>query len=105
MSRSAVSTAHLPMAAHFTFVSLPSMPSSMFAGKQSARCAGCSLNTVPQNPLMHPAIAQHRTGIATICQRFHVSRLEVFGSAARADDFNPATARRCMQRDPHCWFV
>ena len=54
---------------------------------------------------MHSAIAQHRAGIATICQRFHVSRLEVFGSAARADDFNPATARRCMQRDPHCWFV
>ena len=41
---------------------------------------------------MHPAIAQHRTGIATICQRFHVSRLEVFGSAARADDFNPTTS-------------
>ena len=41
---------------------------------------------------MHPAIAQHRTSIATICQRFHVSRLEVFGSAARADDFNPATS-------------
>jgi hypothetical protein len=41
---------------------------------------------------MHPAIAQHRIGIASICQRFHVSRLEVFGSAARADDFNPATS-------------
>ena len=41
---------------------------------------------------MHPAIAQHSTGIADICQRFHVSRLEVFGSAARADDFNPATS-------------
>ena len=41
---------------------------------------------------MHPTIAQHRTGIATICQRFHVSRLEVFGSAARTDDFNPATS-------------
>ena len=41
---------------------------------------------------MHPAIAQHRAGIATICQRFRVSRLEVFGSAARADDFNPATS-------------
>ena len=40
---------------------------------------------------MHPAIAQHRIGIAIICQRFHVSRLEVFGSAARAEDFNPAT--------------
>ena len=41
---------------------------------------------------MHPAVAQHRTGIATICQRFHVSRLDVFGSAARADDFNPTTS-------------
>jgi len=41
---------------------------------------------------MHPAIAQHRAGIAAICQRFHVSRLEVFGSAARADDFNPASS-------------
>lgn len=41
---------------------------------------------------MHPAIAQHRSGIAAICQRFHVSRLEVFGSAARADDFNPASS-------------
>ena len=41
---------------------------------------------------MHPAIAQHLTDIATICQRFHVSRLEVFVSAARADDFNPATS-------------
>ena len=41
---------------------------------------------------MHPAIAHHRTGIATICQRFRVSRLDVFGSAARADDFNPATS-------------
>ena len=41
---------------------------------------------------MHPAIAQHRAGIAAICQRFHVRRLEVFGSAARADDFNPASS-------------
>ena len=38
---------------------------------------------------MHPAIAQHRRGIAAICKRFGVSKLEVFGSAARADDFNP----------------
>ena len=38
---------------------------------------------------MHPAIAQHRSAIAAICQRFHVHRLEVFGSAARAEDFNP----------------
>jgi predicted nucleotidyltransferase len=43
---------------------------------------------------MHPAIAQHRTGINTICQRYHISRLEVFGSVARADDFNPASINR-----------
>jgi predicted nucleotidyltransferase len=41
---------------------------------------------------MHPAIAQHRSGIAAICQRYHINRLEVFGSAARADDFNPASS-------------
>ena len=39
---------------------------------------------------MHPAIAQHRTGIAAFCQRYGIRRLEVFGSAARANDFDPA---------------
>lgn len=39
---------------------------------------------------MHPAIAQHRSGIAAICQRYGIRRLEVFGSAARASDFDPA---------------
>jgi predicted nucleotidyltransferase len=38
---------------------------------------------------MHPAIAQHRAGISAICQRYRIRRLEVFGSAARADDFDP----------------
>lgn len=41
---------------------------------------------------MHPAIAQHRSGISAICQRYRISRLEVFGSAARIDDFDPATS-------------
>jgi predicted nucleotidyltransferase len=41
---------------------------------------------------MHPAIAQYHEGIASICQRFRIRRLEVFGSAARADDFNPVTS-------------
>ena len=41
---------------------------------------------------MYPAIAQHRSGISAICQRYRISRLEVFGSAARADDFNPASS-------------
>jgi predicted nucleotidyltransferase len=38
---------------------------------------------------MHPAIAQYRSEIAAICQRHGIVRLEVFGSAARADDFDP----------------
>lgn len=37
---------------------------------------------------MNPAIAQHRSEIETLCRRFHVARLEVFGSAVR-DDFDP----------------
>ncbi|MDH4480619.1 MAG: nucleotidyltransferase domain-containing protein [Rhodoferax sp.] len=41
---------------------------------------------------MHPAIAQHRTGISEICQRHHICRLEVFGSAARAADFKPESS-------------
>ena len=39
---------------------------------------------------MHPDIAQHRSGISAICQRYRIARLDVFGSAARADDFDPA---------------
>jgi predicted nucleotidyltransferase len=38
---------------------------------------------------MHPVIAQHRSGISAICQRYRIQRLEVFGSAARAEDFDP----------------
>jgi len=41
---------------------------------------------------MHPAIAQHRFGISAICQRYRIQRLEVFGSAARADDFDPGSS-------------
>lgn len=41
---------------------------------------------------MHPAIAQHRSGISAICQRYGIRRLEVFGSAARGDDFNPESS-------------
>lgn len=41
---------------------------------------------------MHPAIAQHRSGISAICQRYRIRRLEVFGSAARGNDFNPASS-------------
>jgi uncharacterized protein len=41
---------------------------------------------------MRPAIAQHRASTAVICQRYRISRLEVFGSAARADDFDPTNS-------------
>ena len=34
-------------------------------------------------------IETHRNDIAGICKRFHVSRLDVFGSAARGFDFDP----------------
>ena len=36
---------------------------------------------------MHPAIDQHRNEISSICKRYRVSKLDVFGSAARKVDF------------------
>ncbi len=39
---------------------------------------------------MHALIEQHRDDIAKLCRRFGVRRLEVFGSAARGMDFDPA---------------
>jgi len=41
---------------------------------------------------MHPAIAQHRSGFTATCRRYRIQRLEVFGSTARADDFDPASS-------------
>jgi len=35
-------------------------------------------------------IAQHREELRDLCRRFHVRRLDVFGSAARQADFDPA---------------
>lgn len=35
-------------------------------------------------------IETRRDEIAALCRRFHVRRLEVFGSAARGADFDPA---------------
>jgi predicted nucleotidyltransferase len=37
-----------------------------------------------------PLIETRRSDIAALCRRFHVNRLEVFGSAARGLDFDPA---------------
>lgn len=38
---------------------------------------------------MQASIAAHRERLAELCARFHVRRLDLFGSAAR-DDFDPA---------------
>jgi predicted nucleotidyltransferase len=37
---------------------------------------------------MHPLIIQNRKAIQAVCQAFGVRRLDVFGSAARSDDFD-----------------
>lgn len=39
---------------------------------------------------MLPLIAERRAEIAALCRRHHVRRLELFGSAARGEDFDPA---------------
>jgi len=39
---------------------------------------------------MHPLISGNQSRIAEVCRRFHVRRLEVFGSAARSEDFDAA---------------
>ena len=39
---------------------------------------------------MHPAIEAKREALAALCRKYGVSRLEVFGSAARGEDFDPA---------------
>lgn len=41
---------------------------------------------------MHALIEQHLDSIEAICRRYHVRKLDVFGSAARASDFNPQTS-------------
>ena len=40
---------------------------------------------------MVPLVEQHRAELATLCERYEVRRLELFGSAARGD-FNPQTS-------------
>lgn len=41
---------------------------------------------------MHAEIAAHRDELAALCRRFGVRRLEIFGSAARATDFDRETS-------------
>ncbi len=42
--------------------------------------------------VMHAEIANGKGEIAAICRRYRVSRLEVFGSSARGDDFDSETS-------------
>ena len=39
---------------------------------------------------MHAEILRHRDTLAALCRRHGVARLDVFGSAARSVDFDPA---------------
>ena len=39
---------------------------------------------------MIPVLHQHRAEIAALCRQFQVLRLDLFGSAAREVDFDPA---------------
>jgi predicted nucleotidyltransferase len=39
---------------------------------------------------MHAVIAEKRQDLIALCRRYGVERLEVFGSAARGADFDPA---------------
>lgn len=41
---------------------------------------------------MHTLIQEKRADIAALCRRFNVRQLEVFGSAARGVDFDPASS-------------
>ena len=39
---------------------------------------------------MIPGLLARRAGLAAACSRYHVQRLDVVGSAARATDYDPA---------------
>jgi predicted nucleotidyltransferase len=39
---------------------------------------------------MHATIREKREALAELCRRYDVTRLDVFGSAARGHDFDPA---------------
>ena len=50
---------------------------------------------------MHIEIAERKEEIAEICRHYRVSRLEVFGSAARGTDFDPKTSDADFLVDYH----
>jgi len=39
---------------------------------------------------MIPAVSEKQTDLAVLCERFGVERLEIFGSGATEDEFDPA---------------
>ncbi len=49
------------------------------------------LRALPRERSMIPALQARRAEIAEICRRYHVKRLDVFGSAARESDFSDAS--------------
>jgi predicted nucleotidyltransferase len=51
---------------------------------------------------MHTAVSTKRVTLAELCRRFHVRRLEVFGSSARGEDFDahPSDADLLVEFEP-----
>ncbi len=41
---------------------------------------------------MHTGVSRHLAELPALCRRFGVARLEVFGSAARGGEFDPAAS-------------
>ena|GEM_PF-252156 len=83
------------------FIGLTAPPRTSRAGPNHVRrtClkttgeAGCPVSLMISGhakllSAMHTLIEKHREQIARICEHHGVRRLEVFGSAARADDFD-----------------
>jgi predicted nucleotidyltransferase len=53
---------------------------------------------------MHAVVSNKRGAVAELCRRFHVRRLEVFGSAARGMDFDAqrSDADFLIEFEPGC---
>ena len=60
----------------------PFTVSVIFARQRPARL-------YPRSPTIHPTITDKRKELTVLCCRYGVARLEVFGFAARATDFDP----------------
>ena len=52
---------------------------------------------------MHPAIAEKLEDIRRLCEKHGVKRHEIFGSAARGDDFDPAASDVDFLVELHDW--